>query len=322
MANLKEIAEAAGTSIRTVSRVVHGAGYVGAESRARIEKAIRDLGYVPDLDARALRTGRRREIVILAPGTDELMVAKIAACDQVLREAHYRVHLIFTAPGPEAAEGIRESLGHLKPAGVLLLAVGKSLTENLCRFAEETGLPLVAVDPPERYGVSVLVDRPRGVEEAVRHLWAGGRRRIAYVGPAERHSFSRLKGYRKALAELGGAEEIFTVDGEDPAKFRAWVKSRTDWKGLGIIAFTDVLALSLMQGLHDLGFRIPQDISVVGFDDRRAASLAWPPLTTVAQPNEAMGRSAASMLLAWIASPGKPPADSVHPTTLKVRESG
>lgn len=323
MANLKEIAEAAGTSIRTVARVVHGRGYVGGESRARIEKAIGELGYVPDLDARALRTRRGREVVIMSPSTDELQMAKIEAADKVLRGAGFRIHLLFTEGDLASAPALVESLTHLKASGVILLTVGKALTKALSSFCQEQQMPMVAIDPPEKTQVSILINRPRGVEEAVKHLWHQGRRGIAFVGPAEHHSLSRLAGYRKALKELGGVEKHFVVDALDDQALRRWARTaKPAWKGDALIAYSDVVALHILQGLHDGGVAVPGDVALVGFDDRRSAALSWPSLTTVAQPNDTIGEAAALLLLKWMEDPSQVPLSQTHPTVLRVRESG
>lgn len=323
MANLKEIAEAAGTSIRTVARVVHGRGYVGGDSRARIEKAIGELGYVPDLDARALRTRRGREVVIISPNTDELQMAKIEAADKVLRGAGFRVHLLFTDADLASAPALFESLTHLKASGVILLPVGKALTTALVSYCQGQQLPVVAIDPPEKVSVSILIDRPRGVEEAVRHLWAQGRRGIAFVGPAEHRSLSRLAGYRKALKELGGMEKHFVVDAQDGEALRRWAQTvKPAWKGDALIAYSDVVALQILQGLHDSHVVVPEEVALVGFDDRRAAALSWPSLSTVAQPNDTIGEAAAALLLKWMEDPLKVPVSQTHPTVLRVRESG
>jgi LacI family transcriptional regulator len=327
MATLKEIARLSKASIRTVARVVHGKGYVGAKTRERIQKAIAQLGYQPDLAARSLRTRRSFEIGVVVPIADEIHMEKLAAAERLLRGAGYRLRVFFEHQGdPLEWKQLFEHLHAFKPAGVLFLPALPTIGQELAGGLGRAGMPYILMDPAGSAHPGVRIDRPQGVYEAVRHLIAAGRKRIAFVGPGEAQSKSRLAGYQRALDEDGLSAIHLECMPEDAASIRRLGKElAADPRKIDAIqAYTDLVAMGLLAGLHDAGRSVPGEISVVGFDDRRVAALAWPPLTTVAQPNREVGEAAAQMLMEWIDRGGdaKPPAPRVIPTRLVLRESG
>ncbi|MBN8216792.1 MAG: LacI family DNA-binding transcriptional regulator [Spirochaetes bacterium] len=327
MATLKELARLSKASIRTVARVVHRKGYVGAKTRERIEGAIAELGYEPDLAARSLRTRRSFEIAVVVPTADEIHMDKLAAAERQLRGAGYRLRVFFEGQGtPPEWKALFKHLHASKPAGVLFLPALPPAGLEGASGLGKAGIPYVLMDLVTGNHPGVRIDRPQGVYEAVRHLIASGRKRIAFVGPGEAQSRSRLAGYRRALEEAGLPAIHLECAPEAAEEVRRLGRELADRpeKIDAVQAYTDQVAMGLLAGLHDAGRTVPREIAVVGFDDRRMAMLAWPPLTTVAQPNREVGEAAAAMLLEWIdRGGGPPPVESrTVPTRLVIRESG
>ncbi len=330
MAHLKDLALEAGVSIRTVNRVLKEEGYVGAATSKAVRAAIRKLGYRPHLAARALKTSKSHIVPVLAFTTDEVRMAQLAALEQVLREAGYLVSTAFHLDPASREQGVRivrELIGQ-NPAGVALLGHDPYVLKHVLPFVMapllQARLPYVILDPRGEIPYdAVNIDRGHGVKEAVRFLAERGARRIAFLGPSDDRT--RLDGYEAALAALSRRPMPLDFPGLEPAALReagrrlAGMKQRPD----AVVAHSDHIALPFLAGLHDCGVRVPGEVALVGFDDRPAAALAWPPLTTIAQPSCEIGRAGAGILLRKIAGEKKPREgwSRTFPTRLIVRES-
>jgi LacI family transcriptional regulator len=309
MASLKDIAEAAGVSIRTVKRVVEGERYVGGETNQRVQLAIQRLGYQPDLRARSLRTGKSYQVVAITWNMDELSMAKLAAFEQRLRQDDFTLTIKFAHPDETDSRRLLQEIIAQKPAGIAVLSGGNQVFDRLIDDIRASALPYIVFDNCRDGVDAVLIDRQQGVYDAVHYLAAQGRQHIAYLGPRERN---RLDGYERALTELQRMPlivEVATVgDGyvsaRDAVQRLLALRPRPD----AVQVFSDSLACGVLAGLHAAGVRVPTEIAVVGFDNRRAAAWSWPCLTTVAQPNEQVGFAAAEILLRkWRGE--TPPAD-------------
>lgn len=327
MATLKQIARAAEVSIRTVARVLHGGGPVAGATRRRVDAALAELGYRPNRAARRLKAGRSDEIAVLVGTVDELHMAKIAALERALRGRGLGVVLTFWHPGQDAAESLPvtaafDSALERDPAGLVLFRGRASLADGerarLRRFAG----PCVFVDTPDRQADCVLIDRAHGIAEAVRHLHAAGRRRIAYLGY---RSATRTEGYRRAMRAAGLPPRMLIAesvgaqyeDGLNATRRLLIHRDRPD----ALQVYSDTMAAGVLAGLHAAGVAVPGDIAVVGFDDRHLARLLWPPLTTVAQPNAAVGAAVAELLLSRLDGAAGAPRAPRIPTRLVVRSS-
>lgn len=310
MATLKEIARTAKVSIRTVARVTQGKGYVGAKTREKIDEAIAKLGYSPNLAARSLRTRRSFEIAVLVSSVDELHMEKLAGFSEALEGTGYRL-VIFFSPGPNGekkpdSDEWADRVLLEKPAAVVLFSGGLSFDRALAKKLSSEKIPHVFLDSPAEELNNVAIDRPSGVYEAVHYLWKSGRRRIAFLGP-ETGAETRLAGFRRALTELGAEPIHIHGSSRDEAGVRGIPKKLLASGGMpdAVQAYSDVMALHFLAGLHDAGLDVPKKIALIGFDDRKAAALSWPPLTTVAQPTREAGRDAALALLAKLSGEKK-----------------
>ena len=320
---LKDVANASGVSIRTVKRALSGARYVDSKTRDRILAVAARLAYEPNLAARALKTGRSSEIGVMLTSMDELFIGKLEAFERTLRPEGYSVHIFFAPAETKAADvpEVATALMARRPAGVGLFpdyleVVASGVAERL----NAAGIPTVVLDSRrDAPGDGVLVDRPQGVYEAVMYLTRTGRRRVAYLGPVSDRS--RLDGYEKAMRELDQPPLLVPVHDNVEAAVAQLLslQPRPD----AVQTHSDVLAMDVLAALHRRGVRVPEEMAVVGFDDRAFAALSWPKLTTVAQPNADVGAAGAEILLARIAGRPAPNGRWVRscPTRLVVRES-
>ncbi len=324
MPGLKEIAQVAGVSIRTVKRALSQTGPVSEETGRRVRAAARRLEYRPNLAARSLKTGASSEIVVLMHSTDELHMDKLLGIESVLRAAGFSVLVLFALSETEESH-VAEAMLTRRPAGAILFPAPSNRLQSMLSLILKQKLPYVVLDTRLEGVNAVRIDRAQGVEEAVRHLAAQGRRHIAYVGPiADR---SRLAGYERALAAFGMpsivAETPAGSSGANEIENAVRHLMRATPSPDAMQAYSDTLAMTLLRTLHALGARIPDEVAVVGFDNRAFASLAHPPLTTVAQPGRDIGEAAGTLLLRQIAGE-KPPAQGwtvTLSTRLIARES-
>jgi DNA-binding LacI/PurR family transcriptional regulator len=326
------VALAAGVSRATVSRVVNGSTRVTPATRRVVEKAIHRLGYVPNRAARSLVTRRTDSVglVIPEPTTklfgDPFFPRLIRGINVVLGEADH-ILVLLTPQSTHDEEKLGRYLvsGHLD--GAMLVSLHGA--DPLPAFLTDRGIPVVVGGRPTRgSAVNVVdVDNIQGALQAVRHLIALGRRRILTVtGPLDMApAQDRLAGYRNALAEasidhdpsleLAGdfehgaardAVERFIAEG---GRFDA------------LFAASDAMALGAMSAIRRAGLRVPEDVAVVGYDDSALALSSDPPLSSVRQPIEEMGREMARALLAQLGESRQVARSIVLATELIVRGS-
>ncbi|MGW0394074.1 LacI family DNA-binding transcriptional regulator [Streptomyces sp. NPDC003042] len=329
---LEEVAVRAGVGRGTASRVINGSSKVSDSTRAAVEAAVAELGYVPNRAARALAANRTDAIALVIPEPESRFFSEPYFSDVVrgvgatLSETDVQLVLTLAGSDRERRRLAQYLSGH-RVDGVLLVSVhaGDPLPELLA----ELGIPAVisgrrSADEPLP---SVDSDNLGGAAEAVRHLLGRGRRSIATItGPLDVYGAQcRLDGYRQALAEAGHpVDELLIAAGdftEDGGR-RAMRELLERCPALdAVFAASDVMAAGARRELRAAGRRIPQDVALVGFDDSVVARHMDPPLTSVRQPIEEMGRTMAQVLLATIA--GEEPGERavVLPTELIVRES-
>jgi len=333
MVSLKDVAEKTGFSIRTVNRALKSDGYVAPATRERVLAAAERLGYRANLKARALRTGLSYEIGVVLGTMDELKIAKMTSFEQTLREAGFSVDVLFGLPGGDPTRGYQGTLETLldrQPAAVALFPEHGMSLERMAMRLVQSGIPYVVFDPEAEYMDpgelhAVRIDRGHGVRLAVRHLFELGHRNIAYLGGvADR---SRLDGYEAETRNLELEPIVLDTDAWEGEFESGWNGGElflaADPRPDAVQVFSDVTAMGLLAFLHEQGLRVPEDVAVVGFDDRQIASVCWPALTTVAMPNHEVGVAAAEILLAKITGEPAPAAgwSRTVATRLKVRDS-
>ncbi|MFC5183421.1 LacI family DNA-binding transcriptional regulator [Actinomadura harenae] len=326
---LEEVAALAGVGRGTVSRVINGSPRVSPRARDAVLAAIDELGYVPNRAARALVT-RRTETVALVVAESELRLfdepffaGMIRGVSAALTETGLQL-LLALARSPAEYARLEQFLTPQHVDGVLLTSLHAE--DPLPGRLEASGVPTVLGGrPPGIEPVSYVdVDNRSGARQAVEHLVERGRRRIATIaGPQDMGvGIDRLTGYRAALAEAGLPELVAHGDFSEASGIAAAEELLALDPGLdAIFAADDPMALGAMRVLRRHGRAVPGDVAVVGFEDSPSAALADPPLTTVHQSAEEMGREMTRLLLARVN--GEPMDDPVVilPPHLVVRAS-
>ncbi|MEZ0090260.1 LacI family DNA-binding transcriptional regulator [Streptacidiphilus sp. EB129] len=329
---LEAVARLAGVGRGTVSRVVNGAPGVSDQARAVVERAIAELGYVPNRAARTLVTSRTDAIALVIPETESRLASEpffaevIRGVASELSDTEMQLLLILVRTQRERDRLVGYLSGH-RVDGVLLLSVHTE--EPIAELLERTGMPAVLGGRrSERETLSYVdPDNLGGARAAVRHLAGSGRVRIATItGPLDMEGArSRFEGYRQGLAEAGLTEVpelVATGDFSEESGSQAMARlldARPDLDA--VFAASDLMAAGAMRALRQAGRRIPEDVAVVGFDDSVVARHTDPPMTTVRQPSEEMGRTMARLLLERIADPDSPRRRAVLPTELVPRAS-
>jgi DNA-binding LacI/PurR family transcriptional regulator len=326
------VALLAGVGRGTVSRVVNGAPGVSDQARAVVEAAIAELGYVPNRAARTLVTSRTDAIALVIPETETRLASEpffaeiIRGVASELSDTDMQLLLILIRTAQERERFAAYISGH-RVDGVLMVSVHTE--DPLVDLLERTGLPAVLGGrrselEPLSY---VNPDNLGGAWAAVRHLARSGRGNIATItGPLDMEGArSRLDGYRRALEESGipFVEELvcqgdFSEESGVQA-MRQLLLARPDLDA--VFAASDLMAAGAMRVLRQQGRRIPEDVAVVGFDDSPVARHTDPPMTTVRQSSEEMGRAMARLLLEEIAEPSRAHRQIILTTELVRRES-
>ena len=319
-----DVARAAGVSHQTVSRVLNGHPSVRTETRARVEAAIEELGYRRNSAARALVTRRSSTIGLLTVTSSRSgPVSTLVAVERASRAAGLWVSLASLSDYDASA--VRAALDHFLDQGVDGIIVIAPVEEAVhAAAAVAAAVPTVVVAPrlaPGARAAAVSVDQRRGARLAVAHLAELGHTRIAHLaGPAGwLDAAEREAGWR---AELAGRDlapaGLMTGDWTAASGYAA--AADLEPTTTAVFASNDQMAIGLVRGLVERGLRVPQDVSVAGFDDIEVAGYALPPLTTVHQDFGELGRAALRTLLALIAGDAAEPATRVEPV-LRVRAS-
>jgi DNA-binding LacI/PurR family transcriptional regulator len=329
---LEEVAQAAGVSRATASRVLTSDPRVSPTARRAVERSARKLGYVPNHAGRALATGRSDAIalVVFEPTTllfsDSFFPRLIGGLTDVLTACDSQLILLAPQTALETDRVERYvAAGHVD--GVLLISLPNS--HPLPGRLAARGVPFVIGGRSSEVGQynHVDVDNVVGAAHAVAHLVAGGRRVIATVtGPKDVPAGQdRLRGYQEALQAAGlPADDAlieagdFTREGGARAmRFLLIKRPHLD----AVFVASDLMAVGALQALAEAGRRVPDDVAVVGYDDDPVAATLHPPLTSVRQPIEEIGQEMGRLLMDTIHSPDRPPRKVLLTTRLEVRLS-
>jgi DNA-binding LacI/PurR family transcriptional regulator len=320
-----DVAKVAGVSHQTVSRVLNGSEKVRPATRDRVLAAMRELDYRPNLSARQLVTGKSMTLGVVTWGTSLYGPAStLVGFERAAHDAGYFVSIVSLES--LEAEAMRRAVERLRMTGVdaiLVIASGAVGSSALLEIPRD--LPVVAIEAGAEHGVSVVaVDQYSGARLATEHLLQAGHRTVHHLaGPPQwAESAHRLAGWQAAIRTAGAM---------------GTVAARGDWSpqsgyelGERLLACDDVsavfvandqMALGLIRLLHERGIRVPEDVSIVGFDDIPEAEYFSPPLTTVRQDFAELGRRSLALLLEHLEEEQDRPASELVPTSLVVRGS-
>lgn len=301
MAGIRDIAERAGASIATVSRVVNGSGYVSPAMRAKIETVIAELQFRPNAGAALMRRGKSRMVGVLLPALDVKFFGILAhVIEQGLFSRGYHAFICCSSESAEhEAEYVAAMLAQ-RVDGVIIASVTPD--GAAAQRLTAAGVPMVAVDREIAGAVSVKADHYAGGRLMADHLLGLGHRRIAVVG-APQHATpvqERLAGVTDRMAEAGLAPVAVRLG--DRHQFEACIEVAASLFETGVavdavVGLSDIAALGAIHALHGKGIRVPDDVSVIGFDDMPMARYVIPQLTTVAQPIREIGALAVEQMV-------------------------
>ncbi len=330
-ATLRDVAARSGVSVRTVSNVVTGSKAVAEPTRARVQRAVEELGYRPNMVARSLRSGRSNIIAVAVPELHVPYFAELVS--EITARARERGYTVLVDQTDGMAEREHELISARSPAQMFdgLIVNALSLTAAEIR-ARDHRLPLVLLGEHLSDGSfdHVGVDNVAAARAATAHLIGLGCRRIAAIGvlsPLTGTSQLRLLGYTQAHRLDGRQvdERLAVPTGGFTRRDGAAAMARLlelPQPPDAVFCFNDLLALGACRTLHDRGLKIPEDVAVIGFDDIEDGRFATPSLTTVAPDKAAIAAQAVDLLISRITAVAVPaPQDLWAGWTLEVRES-
>jgi LacI family transcriptional regulator len=324
--NLEQVARRAKVSTATVSRVLNNAAVVKSSTRARVVKAIEELKYHPNLHARSLAGGKSRTIGVIASNMENPFFfdiyktiesdAHAAGYEVVMANTDYRSEQLVTS--------IRLMIGR-RVAG--LAAIVSEMDPELMAELNESRIPVVFYDvgTPRQNITNIRVNYRRGIEKVVDYLYSLGHRRLGFVG---HHAVlgpinERMNSVMDAVGRIPSIEVRTAADSDTLEGGRTATRAllATGYTPTALICVNDVMAVGALRQLRERGLRVPQDISVTGFDNVKLSEFCYPALTTVHIPRDRIGHIIAGYLLPsnQPAAPGE--SEVVIDPELVVRDS-
>jgi DNA-binding LacI/PurR family transcriptional regulator len=330
-ATVRDVAALAGVSPKTVSNVVNGAASVRPETRRRVEATLAELDYVPNLSARGLRNGRSGNVALALPDLSTAYSAELTRWFvELAHERGWAIQLEQSGADPHREdELVSRARTHLIDGVVLNPTL---LSVSAVAGARDLP-PTVVIGEVEPRGVDqVHVDSRAAAREMTAHLLATGHRRIAVVGASDDRftsasSLLRMQGHRDALAAAGVEDDparyLVTLEWTTAAAASVFAAFLDGGGALpdAVFCFTDSMALGVLHVLASRGIRVPEEVSVVGFDDIAEAAYAVPALTTVRFSKRAVADAALAALERRIADRAAPDSITVIPHELVHRDS-
>ncbi|MCG8350514.1 MAG: LacI family transcriptional regulator [Chloroflexales bacterium] len=305
---IKDIARVAGVSHTTVSRALKDHPTISRETTQRIQALAQQMGYIPSAVAQSLLSRQTWTIgMVITTIADPFVVKVVEGVEQVAQAAKYSVFLATSHNNPEQEVAVVETL-HRRRVDAIIVAssrVGSLYSSQLDRI--QVPIVLINNNAEGEYLHSVAVDDAQGAALALQHLVSLGHRRIGYVGVNNRPKLNRrrLAGYRQALAQAGLAVDptlIIYPDRETDLECgQIGLQKLLDAQATAVCCFNDVVAIGLLMACREQQISVPEQLSVVGFDNIEPATYVAPPLTTVAQPLLVLGQRAMEMTLHLIA---------------------
>lgn len=307
-ASIKDVAREADVSIATVSRVLNDIDVVNEETKKKVLDAIKKLGYRPNIVARSLKTQRTSTIGILIPDISSQFYPEIVrGAEDVANIYNYNVMLCNSDFDLDKEKEYLRVLKEKMVDGILYMSL--SLEDNILDLINELNIKTVLVETNDKNGnlPSVTIDNVKATYETTKYLLDKDIREIAFIGVSgdDNNAWQkRFTGYKKALEEKG-------IEVNSDLTYFKNLKVKTGYEGVeaildrgrqpqGIVCASDEIAMGAINALRDRGLNVPNDVSVVGFNDIDLAEAFYPKLTTVSQPMYDMGSIAMRMLIKLI----------------------
>jgi DNA-binding LacI/PurR family transcriptional regulator len=329
MATIRDVAELANVSIATVSRVLNGTGYVSPELAQRVRQAAAKLGYQSNTLVRHIQRNDSLTLGVLLPGSGNPFYTEVArGVQELCSERGFRVIICYVGEDSEKASAYVNALRQQRVAGFVVISPD-NVSEHWQRLLDD-GYPLVMVDRIVTHvrADAVVSDNYSGAAQAVNHLIGLGHRNIGFVtgrlhlDPVE----NRWRGVTETLAKAGiPLNPDFVYDRGDYQMATGFAAAEKLFSlpnpPTAVFAFNDLMAYGLIYFAHTHGITVPDQLSVIGFDDIELSTYFVPGLTTISQPKYELGRTVAEILLGRIAGNREPQIYQILPTQLVVRGS-
>jgi len=322
-----DVAKRANVSPSTVSRALQDHPRIGAETKKRVQALAKEMGYIPNTVAKSLVANQTWTIGIeLAAISDPFMGRVVEGVEQAAIEVGFNVFVSTSQHDHQRGIAGIEMLQQRRVDGIIVLA--SHLFYQYPQFFERSTVPIVFINEqkPGKTMHFVSIDDVQGAQLAVEHLLALGHRRIGYVGVTNRAKSNqyRLKGYQDALEAADVASDpalIFTSNTiKDDAKVgEASLEPLLAAGATAVFCYNDTTAMGLLAACHKRGLFVPDNLSVIGFDDIDMAAYIYPPLTTIRQPRFELGQLAMQMMLNLL--DGQKPDNQILPGELVVRQT-
>lgn len=303
-ANIQEVAKMAGVSPSTVSRALNGFPGISEKTRQKVIEIAKKLNYKPNYRGQILTTKSTKNIGLLITDiTNPFFPELVRGAEETASESGYTILLGNTSESIDKETSYLEFFSRGPVDGVIISA-SRISNEHIISLAEE-GLPIVVINrilehPKISY---VSTDMEKGGYIATKHLIELGHTKIAFInGPSHSEAAERrLSGYKKALAESKIRYDSKLVSFNVPVAESGYKEAtrllNTEDPPTAIFTYNDLMAFGVIRAVKDLGVRIPDDLSIVGYDDIFFSSFTDPPLTTIRQPKEKLGKKAVELLL-------------------------
>ncbi len=315
-ASIKDVAREAGVSIATVSRVLNNVDVVNDDTKKKVLEAIAKLGYRPNIIARSLKTQKTSTIGIIVPDISSQFYPEIVrGAEDVANIYSYNIVLCNTDLDSERELEYLKILKEKMIDGVLYMS--NALEDEVIKLINELKIPVVLIETKdkENHFPSITIDNEKAAYDATSYLLSLGLKDIAFIGThpnAENALSKRFKGFERAMCEKASGVncDLVCFSGIKPQDGANVVSTFLKGKKFdAIFCISDELAMGVINELREQGIRVPEDVSVIGFDNIFSSSIYYPKLTTVAQPMYDMGSVGMRMLIKII---NKQPMENEH----------
>jgi len=303
--SIKDVAREAGVSIATVSRVLNDIDVVNEDTKKRVTDAIKLLKYRPNIVARSLKTQRTKTIGILIPDISSQFYPEIVrGAEDVSNIYDYNVILCNSDFDPEKEKEYLRVLSEKMVDGIIYMS--SSLNEEILELIDELSIKTILVETKDEKGTlpSVTIDNVSAVYDGTKYLIERGIKKLAFIGVEETAKNAwgdRFTGFKKAVEESGLSldEDLMYFDSlKVKAGFDGVVKLIESKKEFdGIVCASDEIAMGAINELRERDIKVPEDVSVIGFNNNFTASIFYPKITTISQPSYDMGSVAMRMLI-------------------------
>jgi LacI family transcriptional regulator len=306
MATIHDVAKLAGVAPITVSRVINNSGYIADKTRQKVEAAIVELGYVPNILARSLKSKRTNTLALVFTDiTNPFFTILARGVEDTASVAGFNVIFCNTDESQEKEDNYIQLLLQKQVDGILLVPAGSN-TKSI-QIIQEQNTPLVVLDRriPNTNVDIVRGDSEGGAKRLTQHLIDLGHRRIVILGGPCNVSTAkdRLMGYKKAMEENGLKDHIMSYyGGFSQASGHELTRMifANDPKPTAIFAANNLVAIGALRALHEMGFKVPDDVALVSFDDIPENLTVVPFMTVVSQPSYELGKTATELLISRI----------------------